>query len=129
MYSFAVTTLRSEIHSHGNTSAHTGCGFDFHFIGITLHVRQTHTGAETKRTDIVGRRGETLLHCLFNILDAGTLILQHDLNALFIHRDIGRTAAGYYGWKVITCVQEGQMRSIEDINEEIYRYVTACLED
>lgn len=44
-------------------------------------------------------------------------------------RRMGKKAAEYYGWTVISCVQDGKMRSIDDIHEEIYRYVAACLED
>lgn len=44
-------------------------------------------------------------------------------------RRMGKKAAGFYGWTVIECVQDGKMRSIEDIHEEIYRHVAACLED
>lgn len=44
-------------------------------------------------------------------------------------RNMGKKAAQYYGWTVINCVQNGKMRSIEDIHEEIYRHVAACLED
>jgi len=44
-------------------------------------------------------------------------------------RKTGRTAAGYYGWKIIECVKDGQMRSIEDIHNEIYNAVQKCLED
>ena len=44
-------------------------------------------------------------------------------------RETGRKAAAYYGWTVIHCVKDGQMRSIEDIHEEIYRYVKNCLEE
>ncbi len=43
-------------------------------------------------------------------------------------RRMGKAAAAHYGWKVISCVCNGAMRSIEDIHEEIYRYVAACLE-
>ena len=56
-------------------------------------------------------------------------IHEKDLKYLATCRQTGRTAAQYYGWKVITCVRNGQMRSIEDIHEEIFRYVRACLED
>ena len=45
-----------------------------------------------------------------------------------VAREIGRSAARFYGWTVIECVRDGQMRSIEDIHEEIYRYVRQCLE-
>jgi len=44
-------------------------------------------------------------------------------------RQTGRAAARYYGWNVINCVQDGLMRSIEDIHSEIYQLVKKCLED
>ena len=44
-------------------------------------------------------------------------------------RETGRKAAAYYGWTVIHCVKDGQMRSIEDIHEEIYCHVKNCLEE
>ena len=44
-------------------------------------------------------------------------------------RRTGKAAAQFYNWTVIECVRDGQMRSIEDIHEEIYRHVKACLED
>ncbi len=56
-------------------------------------------------------------------------IHEKDLNYLATCRRMGRKAADYYGWTVIDCVQDGVMRSIEDIHEEIYRHVAACLED
>ena len=56
-------------------------------------------------------------------------IHEQDLDYLASCRQCGKTAADYYGWTVIQCVQGGVMRSIEDIHEEIYRHVAACLED
>ena len=44
-------------------------------------------------------------------------------------RRTGKAAAEYYGWTVIQCVQDGAMRSIEDIHDEIYRLCKACLEE
>ena len=44
-------------------------------------------------------------------------------------RRTGKAAAEYYGWTVIQCVEDGCMRSIEDIHEEIYALVKRCLED
>ena len=55
-------------------------------------------------------------------------IHEQDMSYLATCRKTGRTAAEYYGWRVIHCVKDGAMRSIEDIHEEIYGYVTACLE-
>ena len=40
-----------------------------------------------------------------------------------------KAAAAFYGWTVIECVRDGAMRSIEDIHQEIYRHVLACLEE
>ncbi len=55
-------------------------------------------------------------------------IHEQDMAYLATCRQTGRAAAEYYGWQVISCVKDGAMRSIEDIHEEIYRYVTKCLE-
>ena len=55
-------------------------------------------------------------------------IHEKDLSYLATCREAGRAAAEFYGWTVIECVRDGQMRSIEDIHEEIYGYVKACLE-
>ena len=56
-------------------------------------------------------------------------IHEQDLAYLATCRRTGKMAADYYGWTVIQCVREGKMRSIEDIHEEIYRHVAACLEE
>ena len=56
-------------------------------------------------------------------------IHEQDLDYLATCRQTGRMAAQFYGWTVIECVKDGQMRSIEDIHEEIYRHVLACLEE
>ena len=56
-------------------------------------------------------------------------IHEQDLNYLAACRQSGKAAAEFYGWKVIQCVRDGKMRTIEDIHEEIYRLVRQCLED
>lgn len=56
-------------------------------------------------------------------------IHEKDMEYLATCRQTGKTAAQFYGWTVIDCVKDGSMRTIEDIHEEIYRHVTACLED
>ena len=56
-------------------------------------------------------------------------IHEKDMAYLATCRQTGRAAAEHYGWTVIRCVQDGQMRSIEDIHQEIYGHVLACLED
>lgn len=43
-------------------------------------------------------------------------------------RQAGRDAAQYYGWTVIHCYENGEMRTVSDIHEEIYRHIQALLE-
>ena len=56
-------------------------------------------------------------------------IHEQDMEYLATCRRTGKAAAEFYGWTVISCVSNGAMRSIEDIHEEIYRHVAACLEE
>lgn len=56
-------------------------------------------------------------------------IHEQDMQYLATCRRMGRAAAAHYGWTVIRCVRDGAMRSMENIHEEIYRHVAACLED
>ena len=53
----------------------------------------------------------------------------HESNLDYLARS--RKAAEYcrdqLGWKTVHCVQDGVMRSIEDIHQEIYRTVSACI--
>ena len=56
-------------------------------------------------------------------------IHEKDLAYLATCRRTGKTAAAFYNWTVIDCVRDGEMRSIEDIHEEIYSHIKACLED
>ncbi len=55
-------------------------------------------------------------------------IHEQDTAYLATCRRTGRLAAQYYGWNVIDCVADGNMRSIQDIHEQIYKLVQACLE-
>ena len=55
-------------------------------------------------------------------------IHEKDMAYLATCRQTGRAAAAHYGWTVVQCVKDGQMRTIEDIHNEIIGYVTACME-
>ena len=55
-------------------------------------------------------------------------IHEKDMSYLATCRETGRAAANFYNWTVIDCVRDGAMRSIEDIHDEIYAHVLACLE-
>ncbi len=56
-------------------------------------------------------------------------IHEQDTSYLATCRRMGKKAAAFYNWTVISCVENGVMRSIEDIHGEIYRRVMQCLED
>ena len=56
-------------------------------------------------------------------------IHEQDSNDLATCRAAGRNVAKSWNWTVINCVRDGQMRSIEDIHDEVYRLVSACLEE
>ena len=56
-------------------------------------------------------------------------IHEKDMAYLATCRQTGRAAAAYYGWTVIQCVNDGQMRSIEDIHQEIIGHIEKCLEE
>ena len=56
-------------------------------------------------------------------------IHEKDMQYLATCRQTGRNAAAFYNWKVITCVRDGAMRSMEDIHNEIYTAVMQCLEE
>lgn len=55
-------------------------------------------------------------------------IHEKDMAYLATCRQMGRAAAAYYGWQIVSCVKDGKMRSIEDIHEEIYALIKDCLE-
>ena len=55
-------------------------------------------------------------------------IHEKDMAYLATCRNCGRDAAQFYGWKVISCVKDGAMRTMEDIHQEIYSAVKLCLE-
>ena len=63
--------------------------------------------------------------------DTGTKADIHERDDAYLHkcREVARQAAAYFGWTTVSCVRDGMLRTIEDIHEELYTYVKACLED
>ena len=72
---------------------------------------------------------ETLLRGREAATNTHADIHEKDMNYLATCRAAGKAAAEFYGWTVIECVRDGAMRSIEDIHQEIYGHVLACLEE
>ena len=56
-------------------------------------------------------------------------IHEQNMDYLRLCRNTGLQAASYYGWRVVHCSRDGEMRSIEDIHNEIFAIVQACLEE
>jgi len=54
-------------------------------------------------------------------------IHEKDFSYLESCLEAGRFAAKVYGWKIIDCVVDGDMRSIDDIHEEIYAAVISAI--
>ena len=54
-------------------------------------------------------------------------IHEQNMEYLRLCRQTGLQAAKYYNWHIINCVENGKIRTIESIHDEIYRLVTKCL--
>ncbi len=95
--------------------------FEYDKLGLPRPDLVIYLDVPTDFTEKMMRRREA---------DTGTTadIHEKDLQYLATCRETGRSAAAYYGWKVIHCVRDGEMRTIEDIHEEIYAAVRQCLE-
>lgn len=54
-------------------------------------------------------------------------IHEQNLDYLAQCRESALAAAEHYGWQVVSCAKDGQIRSIGDIHEEVYALVEECL--
>ena len=95
--------------------------FEYSKLGLPAPDLVIYLDVPTDFTEAMMRRREA---------DTNTTadIHEQDLGYLATCRRTGKSAAEYYGWTVIQCVRDGKMRSIEDIHEEIYSHIAACLE-
>ncbi len=96
--------------------------FEYDRLGLPAPDLVIYLDVPTDFTEKLMRRREADTHTCADIHEK-------DLEYLATCRRTGRAAAEFYGWTVINCVRDGQMRSIEDIHEEIYRHVRNCLEE
>ena len=95
--------------------------FEYDKMGLPRPDLVLYLDMPTEQTEQLMRRREA---------DTNTQadIHEKDLDYLATCRRTGKAAAEHYGWTVIRCVENGQMRSIEDIHREIYGHGRACLE-
>ncbi len=96
--------------------------FEYDKLGLPRPDLVTYLDVPTDFTEKMLRHRESETHTHADIHE-------QDMQYLATCRRMGRAAAEHYGWTVIRCVRDGAMRSMEDIHEEIYRHVAACLED
>lgn len=96
--------------------------FEYDKLGLPRPDLVIYLDVPTDFTEKMLRHRETETHTHADIHE-------QDMQYLATCRRMGRAAAEHYGWTVIRCVRDGVMRSMEDIHEEIYRHVAACLED
>ena len=63
--------------------------------------------------------------------EGGTHADIHEQNLAYLRRcrQTGLAAAEFFGWRVVHCAENGEMRTIEDIHAEIYDLVRKCLEE
>ena len=63
--------------------------------------------------------------------DMGTHADIHERDEAYLRqcRETALEAARYYGWTVVPCAENGALRSIEDIHEQVYAHVMQCLEE
>lgn len=95
--------------------------FEYGKLGLPAPDLVIYLDVPTDFTEAMMRRREA---------DTNTKADIHELDMEYLAtcRRTGKAAAEFYGWTVIQCVQDGTMRSIEDIHEEIYSHINACLE-
>lgn len=96
--------------------------FEYDHLGLPQPDLVLYLDVPTDFTETLLRGREAATHTQADI---------HERDSAYLARcrRMGRTAAEYYGWTVINCVRDGAIRSMEDIHEEIYRHVAACLEE
>lgn len=54
----------------------------------------------------------------------------HEQDRAYLNRcrETAREAAAHYGWSLVSCARDGQLRTVEDIHEELYALVRRTLE-
>lgn len=63
------------------------------------------------------------------LTDTSADIHEKDFAYLSACLDAGRHACAHYGWTRVQCAENGEMRGVESINDEIYAALCECLEN
>jgi dTMP kinase len=97
--------------------------YDLEYVRFGLPVPDLvlYLDVPTELTERLLRKREEINH-------TNADIHEQNMDYLRLCRKTGLEAASYYGWTVVHCEKDGEMRSIEDIHEEVYSLVKQCLE-
>ena len=97
--------------------------YDLEFVRFGLPVPDLvlYLDMPTELTETLMRKRESDTHTHADIHE-------QDLEYLRSCRKTGLHAAAYYGWSVISCARDGQIRRIEEIHEDIYKKVLSVIE-
>lgn len=89
-------------------------------LGLPLPELVIYLDMPTELSEALMRKRESDTHTHADIHE-------QDLDYLRLCRKTGLAAAACYGWTVIPCAKDGQLRPMEEIHEEIYARVRVIL--
>lgn len=95
-------------------------GFEYDLLGLPKPTEVFYLDVPTELTERMMREREAASHTSADIHE-------RDENYLRACRETGEQLVGEYGWRRVDCSRRGEMRSIEDIHEELYAMVRAIL--
>ena len=95
-------------------------GFEYGKLGLPEPTAVFYLDVPTELTERMMRRREAETN-------TGADIHERDEAYLRACREAGEQLVTDYGWQYVDCSRDGEMRSIEDIHEEIYRRAKALL--
>ena len=88
--------------------------FEYHLLGLPEPTAVFYLDVPTELTERMMRSREAANHTNADI---------HEKDEAYLRacREAGEQLVDDYGWRYVDCSRNGEMRSIEDIHEEIYR--------
>ena len=95
-------------------------GFEYGKLGLPEPTAVFYLDVPTELTERMMRRREAETN-------TGADIHERDETYLRACREAGEQLVADYGWRYVDCSRDGEMRSIEDIHEEIYKSVQTLL--